>query len=359
MGYYTREDIPFQFALAEAFTICDNYHCSVLGPTWPNRLMWMTGTIDPDGAPAAPSSATGAEGAYRWTTYAERLRRRRELEVYQQDDDYGCNMLEYFAQFQDAGPGDALYDTGMTSAARGQFEQDALNDQLPTVSWIIPTGGHVRAPDYLPAAGADFVARSSTRSPPTRRCGRKTVFILNYDENDGLFDHVVPPTPPAGTPDEFVTDVPGDAGPAGRRRLPGAVHHRLAVDRGRPGAQRVFDHTSVLRFLEKLTGVKETNITPGAETFGDLTSAFRFRSATPGIPPRLPGRGAAEQVEKAKEEVATLPKPTLPGGGPERSRARNTGGGPHGAWPGLRGPAPLAAPAPAPRGESATSRCSL
>ena len=38
MGYYTREDIPFQFALAEAFTVCDHYFCSVLGPTGPNRL---------------------------------------------------------------------------------------------------------------------------------------------------------------------------------------------------------------------------------------------------------------------------------------------------------------------------------
>ena len=32
MGYYTREDIPFQFALAETFTVCDNYFCSVFGP---------------------------------------------------------------------------------------------------------------------------------------------------------------------------------------------------------------------------------------------------------------------------------------------------------------------------------------
>ena len=46
MGYYKRDDIPFQFALAEAFTVCDAYHCSVLGPTWPNRMYWMTGTID-------------------------------------------------------------------------------------------------------------------------------------------------------------------------------------------------------------------------------------------------------------------------------------------------------------------------
>ncbi len=54
MAYYEREDIPFYFALAEAFTICDNYHCSVLGPTHPNRLYSMTGTIDPEGLNGGP-----------------------------------------------------------------------------------------------------------------------------------------------------------------------------------------------------------------------------------------------------------------------------------------------------------------
>ncbi|MGH9584846.1 MAG: alkaline phosphatase family protein, partial [Bryobacteraceae bacterium] len=54
MGYYTRADIPFQFALAEAFTICDSYHCSLMGPTWPNRMYWMTGTIDPNGLNGGP-----------------------------------------------------------------------------------------------------------------------------------------------------------------------------------------------------------------------------------------------------------------------------------------------------------------
>src|ERR1700722_5604041 len=39
MNYYTRDDIPFQFALAENFTICAHYFSSVSGPTWPNRLM--------------------------------------------------------------------------------------------------------------------------------------------------------------------------------------------------------------------------------------------------------------------------------------------------------------------------------
>src|SRR6266850_6090627 len=37
MTYHTRKDIPFHFALADAFTICDAYHCSLMGPTDPNR----------------------------------------------------------------------------------------------------------------------------------------------------------------------------------------------------------------------------------------------------------------------------------------------------------------------------------
>lgn len=73
MGYYTREDIPFQFALAETFTICDNYYSSVFGPTWPNRLYWMTGTIDPGGTKGGPVVSNRAPKPYRWTTYAERL----------------------------------------------------------------------------------------------------------------------------------------------------------------------------------------------------------------------------------------------------------------------------------------------
>src|SRR5580658_1604024 len=49
MGYYTRADLPFYYALADAFTINDAYHCSVFGPTDPNRLYWLSGTVDPDG----------------------------------------------------------------------------------------------------------------------------------------------------------------------------------------------------------------------------------------------------------------------------------------------------------------------
>jgi len=74
MGYLTREDIPFQYALADAFTILDHYHCSVLGPTAPNRHMWMSGTIDPNGVAGGPSLTTsGPDNQFSWTTYPKRL----------------------------------------------------------------------------------------------------------------------------------------------------------------------------------------------------------------------------------------------------------------------------------------------
>ena len=74
MGYHTRADIPFHFALAEAFTLCDGYYCSVMGPTWPNRLYWMTGTVDAEGKNGGPViNNVAPPGGWRWTTYAERL----------------------------------------------------------------------------------------------------------------------------------------------------------------------------------------------------------------------------------------------------------------------------------------------
>ena len=54
MGYYTRHDIPIHYLLADAFMICDQYHCSLLGGTTPNRLYWMSATIDPSGQNGGP-----------------------------------------------------------------------------------------------------------------------------------------------------------------------------------------------------------------------------------------------------------------------------------------------------------------
>ncbi|MEP6671851.1 MAG: phospholipase C, phosphocholine-specific [Chthoniobacter sp.] len=307
MGYHTRADIPFQFALAEAFTICDAYHCSVMGPTWPNRMYWMTGTIDGAGEGGGPmTSNRPIKEGFGWTTYAERLEKAGvSWKVYQQQDNYGCNMLEHFKTFREADRDSALYTRGLIREPEGKFEYDAANDNLPAVSWIIPTSTQSEHPDFMPAAGAAFVASKIDAIASNPEVWAKTVFILDYDENDGIFDHVVPPTPPPGTAKEYVQGLPIGAG----FRVPCIVVSPWTA--GGWVCSQPFDHTSVLQFLEKFTGVKEPNITDWRrQTFGDLTSAFRFDEAKAN-PPALPGTG--DVLSRARYESAYLPKPTLPG----------------------------------------------
>jgi phospholipase C len=307
MGYHTRADIPFQFALAEAFTICDAYHCSVMGPTWPNRMYWMTGTIDPDGESGGPmTSNKEIPKGFRWTTYAERLERAGvSWKVYQQKDNYGCNMLENFRTFQQAEKRSPLYLKGMVREPEGKFEYDAINDRLPAVSWIITTSTASEHPDYMPAAGAAFVASKIDAIAANPEVWAKTAFILNYDENDGIFDHAPPPVAPPGTPREFVRGLPIGGG----FRVPCIIVSPWTA--GGWVCSQPFDHTSVLQLLEKFTGVKEPNVTDWRrQTFGDLTAAFRF-DAEQANPPQLPDTGTA--LNLATYEAYHLPKPTLPG----------------------------------------------
>ncbi len=66
MGYYERADLPFYYALADAFTLCDAYHSSILGPTHPNRLMANSGTIDPAGTNGGPVTDTNSTPDVLW-----------------------------------------------------------------------------------------------------------------------------------------------------------------------------------------------------------------------------------------------------------------------------------------------------
>ena len=318
MGYFTRDDIPFQYALADAFTICDAYHCAVLGPTWPNRFMWLAGTHDADGRYGGPCLETGGvkPGTYSFPTYPERLTAAGvSWKVYHSPGGTtGLAPLNALRQYADAAPGSPLFDNAMASSPLGQFEYDAMNDRLPTVSWLLPPSASDEHPAHLPAAGAQFVAGKIDAIAANPEVWAKTVFIVAYDENDGLFDHVAPPTPPAGTPGEFVqgtspAGTPGDGLPSGLGfRVPCVVVSPWTV--GGWVCSELFDHTSQLRLLERVTGVVEPNITEWRRrTVGDLTSVFRFgqRRAAPALPDTT---GA---YNLAQYEVARLPMPAIPG----------------------------------------------
>jgi phospholipase C len=323
MGYYTREDIPFHWALAETFTICDNYHCSVMGPTWPNRLYHMSAWIDPLGENGGPIYYNGAPIPYTWKSYPEALTDAGVSWQVYQDVNNGTefNMLDQFKVFQESSPGSTLFDSGIRRFGTGQFEWDAKHDRLPTVSWIMPTAYQSEHPNYTPAAGADYIASKIDAIASNPEVWAKTVFVINYDENDGLFDHVKPPTAPPGTYGEYI-QAPGDPNwPIGAGfRVPCIIVSPWT--QGGWIASETFDHTSVLRFLEQLTGVRIPNITRWRrQTFGDLTSAFgfpEFKSAVRDLP------GTKDALHEAVTNVNTLPLPAFPGA--KQTRPKQTVG---------------------------------
>ncbi len=365
MGYFTRQDLPFYYALADAFTICDAYHCSIWGPTNPNRLFLFSGTsglsVGDDSNiviqnPRAETNETADplnDGqkfpGLTWPTYAERLQAAGvSWRVYQEYDNYGDNGLAYFANFRGVGPDSVLYRQGRAWApgsnaanaktANGDhliaaFAADVAADRLPQVSWLVAPYKLCEHPDASPAAGEWFTARLIAALTANPKVWAKTVFILNYDENDGFFDHVPPPVPAVGsaagkstvsTKGEDFHGEPVGLGP----RVP-----MIVVSPWTKGGfvnSQTFDHTSVIRFLEARFGVAEPHISPWRRTVcGDLTSVFDFETPNRAKLRALPdASGLPARAEKSK----ALPVPKAPAVPPPPPR-QEPGGRPARALP--------------------------
>jgi phospholipase C len=316
MGYYTKQDIPFHTALAEAFTLCDNYHCSMLGPTNPNRLFMWTGTIDPrgtNGGPINENTPAHNNPFLTWKTYPERLQDAGvSWRIYQEEDNYDDNSLAWFRQYADAPRSSPLYQNAMVKKSAGWFEYDAKHDRLPQVSWLVAPSAQSEHPNWTPAAGAQYIASKINAIASNPDVWAKTVFILTYDENDGYFDHVPPPVPPTGTPDEFIGGVPIGAG----FRVPTTIVSPWTA--GGYVCSETMDHTSLIRILERRFGVSEPNISAWRrKTMGDMTSAFHFDRK----PARFPSHNRELQTATtvqgmltAQAEVAKNPAPVVPTG---------------------------------------------
>lgn len=314
MRHLTRADIPFHYALADAFTICDHYFCSVMGPTNPNRLYLWSGTIDAEGRAGGPVTDNRTTG-FRWTTYPERLQAAGvDWKIYQNgSDNYDDNALAWFAAFQRATPGTALFDRGMASvpATTGStaddivaaLRSDCVSGSLPAVSWIVAPESASEHPAWSPANGAHFIDGVIRALTADAQVWASTALFINYDENDGYFDHVPPPVPPPGTPGEFVRGAPIGLGP----RVPMLVVSPWS--RGGATCSETFDHSSVIRFLETWLGVPEPNISAWRRAAcGDLTSAFDFDAAVYSMP-ALPKTPAPEIRSRACAPEAMPPPP--------------------------------------------------
>jgi phospholipase C len=361
MGYYTRADLPFQHALADAFTVCDAYHASFQGGTNTNRLFLWTGSNDPHALAGGPATYNDLDslqskpefGHYSWTPYAERLQAAGiRWQVYQDmADNYDDNPLAGFKAFRDAAAGVAgsatvLRERGLSTRNLSQLRADVRANALPQVSWIVATAAGSEHPERSsPAQGADYTAQVLEALTSNPEVWSRTVLLLNYDENDGFFDHVPPPAAPSGiawhadaaqavwagasTVDtrgeyhEHLVNYHRDAAEQALLHRPYGLGPRVPMlvispwSRGGWVNSQVFDHTSVLRFMEQRFGVLEPNISPWRRAVcGDLTSTLDFtrpdRSALPPLPPtaQLARRAAALAQRKLAAAPVTLPAPT-------------------------------------------------
>ena len=355
MSYLTRQDIPFHYALADAFTVGDAYYCSLMGPTNPNRCYLWTGCvgnvapfIQPDGSvnpggvdgngrgPVTGAGITVEAGTpqyLRWQTLPEVLQAAGiSWKVYQDlagetfNPDFGGgsssaawtsdfvgnytdNPLLYFKQYAESEKTSPLFQNACTgtriSAATPQpdasqeswlhwaeglftrFKQDVQDGSLPKVSWILAPAGYTEHPAWPSNYGAWYLSRILDILTASPEVFSNTAFIVNYDENDGYFDHLVPPTPPQSTTGtdgastvstayEIVTSS-SPHGPIGLGvRVPLLVISPWS--KGGYVNSEVFDHTSIIRFIEKRFDLPPlANISPWRRAVvGDLTSCFNF-----------------------------------------------------------------------------------
>jgi phospholipase C len=347
MGHFNRADIPFHYALADAFTICDAYHCSLMTSTDPNRYYLWTGYTGNDGAGGGPV-LSNAEAGYDWKTYPERLEAAGvSWKIYQDVGDgldaagswgwtddafignYGDTSVLYFHQYQNAEPGDPLYDKARTGtnakAGQGYFDvlkADVAAGTLPQVSWIVAPEAFSEHPNWPVNYGAWYIAQVLDTLTSDPVLWSKTALFITYDENDGFFDHVVPPYAPvspvfgATTVDASTevfhqgtsSDVTGSYGLG--QRVP-----MLVVSPWSTGGyvnSQTFDHTSVVQFMEQRFGVHEPNISPWRRAVcGDLTSAFDFgRSSTP--LPALPSTSGYLPPDHARRPSFPVTLPAHP-----------------------------------------------
>lgn len=260
MQYMQRADLPIFYALADQFTVCDRYFCSVMGPTWPNRFYGHTGTSG-----GMKSNDWPPDGSYDlphvWGKLAE----------------VGVEGRYYYADL----PFAALFEGAFNVNERHVFEDfiaDAETGNLPAVSWVDPAFSfNDDHPPHHVAMGQEFVAavvKALGKSPQWDRC----LLLITYDEHGGFFDHVPPPT----TDDEYAADGFDQLG----FRVP-VLAVGPYVKQGVVSTS--FDHTSWLKLVCEQHGIEPwTARMKAANSLAAVLDTDRMAARDPLPPPELP-----------------------------------------------------------------------
>lgn len=269
MQYLVRSQQPVTHALADAYTSCDRWFSSVLGPTQPNRMYWHAGTSG-----GAKGNGDVFNGSMRGLP-----------NIFSRLDDANVDFTYYFGDV----PVLALLDGDFTHRMKPffpDFLEDAAAGRLPPVVYVDPAfSANDDHPPHHPMLGQQLIA-ATYQALATSPQWNETLFLLTYDENGGFYDHVAPPT------------VFDERAAEGFDQLGFRVPALIAGPYVRQGAVSsvVRDHTSALRHLENAFSLEPLNQrTLEAADLTDALDAGRLAAAEARPPVALP----AVEVDEA------------------------------------------------------------
>lgn len=266
MGYHTRDQLPFLYALADEFAVCDQWFSAVRGPTWPNRMYMHSATSNGRMNNAFPADINVG---FTWPTIYDRVR------------DGGLEWKAYFGDLS------LLLLWGHLRAQTNrivgfeQFVDDARSGRLPHVAQIEPTFFGPSANDDHPPhdfergqAFLSMVVNAVAQGPQWQ----KSLIIVTYDEHGGFYDHVAPPT----VPDERSAEGFGQLGV----RVPSIV---ISPYTNPMVSSEVREHSSIPAFIEWLYGLSALTIRDrNANFLRETLDRRRIRNANPRSAPNLP-----------------------------------------------------------------------
>lgn len=260
MAYLTREDLPISYALADAYTNCDRYFCSVMSSTWPNRFYGHLGSSQGVTGNDVPST-----GGYT------------DPSVWKKLDEKGIDWGYYFT---DVSFLSLLYQ--QIDVSRGKFLEDffeALEEgELPPVVWVDPGFSYNdNHPPHHPALGELFLA-AIHEAVATSPLWDKVLVLVTYDEHGGFFDHVPPPTTADDRADQGFDQL--------GFRVPTVLFGGY-VKQGVDHTQ--YDHTSWLRWICEQHGIEPwTARIAAADPLSGVLDQDAMAAGTPRAPVELP-----------------------------------------------------------------------
>jgi phospholipase C len=306
LGYHTQKDIPFLGWLGAEYTTFSRYFSSVLGPTYPNRLYWLSaqgGTAKTNALPT-PTAQNPAPTGYRWNTIFDRLSAAGVEWAYYATD---LPSIWLFFRHNYLDPGRIRHIT--------EYYEDARLGRLPSVVFLDPSFITV-ANDYHPAHDIRLAERYVQDTFLALAEGpqwSKSAYILTFDEAGGFYDHVPPPRAPDFRENADHCEDWGQLG----FRVPTVVASPFA--RRRFVGERQYDHTSILKLIEWRFSLP--SLTPrdaAANNIGEVLD-FESRETTlpagmPFIPLHVAGLGCSQNalVEAFEGENPLEPIPDIP-----------------------------------------------